>query len=51
MVKMLQIMIRSGIIFKSCKAKVALAAGIFHREEVPLEAVKDHMRERGIETR
>ena len=27
------------------------AAGIFHREEVPIEAVKKHMRERGIETR
>jgi imidazole glycerol phosphate synthase subunit HisF len=32
---------QSGIIFKSCKAKVALAAGIFHREEVPIEAVKE----------
>ena len=29
----------------------ALVAGIFHREEVPIEAVKDHMREKGIETR
>jgi len=28
-----------------------LIAGIFHREEVPIEAVKEHMRERGIETR
>jgi len=33
------------------KAEAALAAGIFHREEVPIEAVKQHMRERGIETR
>jgi hypothetical protein len=27
-----------------------LAAGIFHREEVPIEAVKEHMRDEGIET-
>jgi len=33
------------------KAEAALAAGIFHREELPIEAVKEHMRERGIETR
>jgi imidazole glycerol phosphate synthase subunit HisF len=26
------------------------AAGIFHREEVPIETVKKHMREKGIET-
>ena len=31
--------------------KAALAAGIFHREEVPIEAVKEHMRDAGIETR
>jgi glutamine amidotransferase/cyclase len=31
--------------------KAALAAGIFHREEVPIEAVKEQMREKGIETR
>jgi imidazole glycerol phosphate synthase subunit HisF len=30
---------------------LALAAGIFHREEVPIEAVKEHMREKRIETR
>ena len=36
---------------KKNKAEAALAAGIFHREEVPIEAVKAHMRERGIETR
>jgi imidazole glycerol phosphate synthase subunit HisF len=24
--------------------EAALAAGIFHREEVPIEAVKEHMR-------
>jgi len=33
------------------KAEAALAAGIFHRDEVPIEAVKKHMKERGIETR
>jgi hypothetical protein len=37
--------------FEKTKAEAALAAGIFHREEVPIEAVKDHMREKGIETR
>ena len=26
-------------------------AGIFHRKEVPIEAVKEHMRQKGIETR
>ena len=35
--------------FEKTKAEAALAASIFHREEVP--AVKKHMRERGIETR
>jgi len=30
---------------------IPLAAGVFHREEVSIEAVKQHMRERGIETR
>ncbi len=29
----------------------APAAGIFHRQEVPIGAVKAHLRERGIETR
>ena len=38
-------------VFEKTKAEAALAAGIFHREEVPIEAVKKHMRERGIETR
>jgi imidazole glycerol phosphate synthase subunit HisF len=28
-----------------------LTAGIFHREEMTIEAVKKHMRERGIETK
>jgi glutamine amidotransferase/cyclase len=38
-------------VFKKTDVEAALAAGIFHREEVPIEAVKKHMRERGIETR
>ena len=38
-------------VFAETKAEATLAAGIFHREEVPIEAVKDHMRERGIVTR
>ena len=42
---------RFSEVFEKTKAEAALAAGIFHREEVPIEAVKDHMRERGIETR
>ncbi|MGW8325083.1 MAG: hypothetical protein ACWGNI_05200 [Desulfobacterales bacterium] len=37
--------------FGKTKAEAALAASIFHREEVSIEAVKKHMRERGIETR
>ena len=38
-------------IFEKTDVEAALAAGIFHRKEVPIEAVKAHMRERGIETR
>jgi glutamine amidotransferase/cyclase len=38
-------------VFEKTKAEAALAAGIFHREEVPIEAVKEHLRENGIETR
>jgi glutamine amidotransferase/cyclase len=38
-------------VFKRTKAEAALAAGIFHRDEVPIEAVKEHMRDEGIETR
>ena len=38
-------------VFAKTKAEAALAAGIFHREEVPIEAVKVHMRNEGIETR
>jgi glutamine amidotransferase/cyclase len=38
-------------VFEKSNSEAALAAGIFRREEVPIEAVKEHMRERGIETR
>jgi len=38
-------------VFEKTKAEAALAAGIFHREELPIEAVKKHMREKGIESR
>jgi len=38
-------------VFEKTKAEAALAAGIVHRKEVSIEAVKQHMRERGIETR
>jgi len=38
-------------VFEKTKAEAALVAGIFHREQLPIEAVKRHMRERGIETR
>jgi glutamine amidotransferase/cyclase len=34
-------------VFEETDVEAALAAGIFHREEVPIEAVKDHMREKG----
>jgi glutamine amidotransferase/cyclase len=38
-------------VFEKTDVEAALAAGIFHREEVPIEAVKEHMKEKGIETR
>jgi len=38
-------------VFEKTKAEAALAAAIFHREEVAIDAVKEHMREKGIETR
>lgn len=38
-------------VFNATSAEAALAAGIFHREEVPVEAVKQHLRTKGIETR
>jgi glutamine amidotransferase/cyclase len=36
-------------VFKKTKAEAALAASIFHRKEVSIEAVKEHMKKRGIE--
>ena len=38
-------------VFERTDVEAALAAGIFHREEVPIEAAKEHMRDEGIETR
>ena len=38
-------------VFEKTDVEAALAAGIFPREEAPIEAVKLHMREKGIETR
>jgi glutamine amidotransferase/cyclase len=38
-------------VFEKTNVEAALAAGIFHREEIPIEAVKKHMRDEGIETR
>jgi len=38
-------------VFEKTKAEAALVAGIFHREEMPFEAVKEHMRDEGTETR
>ena len=32
----------------SCRC---FAAGIFHREEVPIEAVKEHLKDKGFEIR
>jgi glutamine amidotransferase/cyclase len=38
-------------VFEATDADAALAAGIFHRQEVPIEAVKEHLREKGIPVR
>ena len=38
-------------VFEKTDVEAALVPGIFHRKEVSIEAVKEHMRERGIETR
>ena len=38
-------------VFEKTDVEAALAAGIFHRKEVPISAVKEHMRKEGIETR
>jgi len=41
----------SEVFLKKNKAEAAMAAGIFHRVVVPIEAVKQHMREKDIEKR
>jgi glutamine amidotransferase/cyclase len=38
-------------VFRDTGVEAALAAGIFHRREVPIAAVKAHLREAGIEVR
>jgi glutamine amidotransferase/cyclase len=38
-------------VFEKTDVEAALAAGIFHRREIPIEAVKEHMRDEGLETR
>jgi glutamine amidotransferase/cyclase len=38
-------------VFINTGVQAALAAGMFHRKEVEIEAVKQHMRENGIPAR
>jgi len=38
-------------VFQETDAEAALAAGIFHRQEVPISEVKEAMRKNNIETR
>lgn len=38
-------------VFKKTSASAALAAGIFHRKEVPILSVKEHLVQEGIEVR
>ncbi|KAJ3055413.1 Histidine biosynthesis bifunctional protein hisB [Rhizophlyctis rosea] len=38
-------------VFKETNVEAALAAGIFHRKEVPLQSVKDHLLKSGFEVR
>ncbi len=38
-------------VFAVTQVEAALAAGIFHRREVPIAAVKEHLRQEGIEVR
>ena len=38
-------------VFEQTQVKAALAAGMFHRKEVEIEAVKTHMRSRGLGAR
>ncbi|KAG6392035.1 hypothetical protein SASPL_146240 [Salvia splendens] len=38
-------------VFLKTNASAALAAGIFHRKEVPIQAVKEHLLKEGVEVR
>jgi glutamine amidotransferase/cyclase len=38
-------------VFQETDAEAALAAGIFHRQEVPISEVKEALRRNNIETR
>ncbi|GMY24741.1 imidazole glycerol phosphate synthase hisHF, chloroplastic-like [Fagus crenata] len=38
-------------VFAKTNASAALAAGIFHRKEVPVQSVKEHLSKEGIEVR
>jgi glutamine amidotransferase/cyclase len=38
-------------VFAATDVEAALAAGIFHRREVPIQAVKSYLLARGIEIR
>ncbi|KAJ0046978.1 hypothetical protein Pint_04091 [Pistacia integerrima] len=38
-------------VFRKTNASAALAAGIFHRKEVPIQSVKEHLFNEGIEVR
>jgi glutamine amidotransferase/cyclase len=38
-------------VFEKTNVEATLASGIFHSKKVPIEAVKEHMRDEGIETR
>ncbi|KAL3508466.1 hypothetical protein ACH5RR_027867 [Cinchona calisaya] len=38
-------------VFNQTNASAALAAGIFHRKEVPIQSVKEHLSKAGIEVR
>ncbi|PIN11093.1 Glutamine amidotransferase/cyclase [Handroanthus impetiginosus] len=38
-------------VFSKTNASAALAAGIFHRKEVPIQSVKEHLLQAGIEVR
>jgi glutamine amidotransferase/cyclase len=42
---------RFSEVFEKTKAEGSFGAGIFHREEVPIETMKKYLKERGIETR